>query len=83
MEKVGQSILKDMSASQPAPTPQEPAAPTPEQLAEAFYLTTHPRAWDQAMNDAWHRNIPDVYAAFEALRLAAIDRVMSRPSQGI
>jgi R67 dihydrofolate reductase len=28
----------------------------------------NPRMWDLEMNEAWHRNLPDVEAAFRALR---------------
>jgi hypothetical protein len=31
----------------------------------------NPRLWTEEMANAWHRNIPDVYAAFKALREAA------------
>ena len=30
----------------------------------------NPREWNRAQDNAWHRNLPDVYKAFEALRLS-------------
>ena len=38
----------------------------------ALELAINPRRWTREMDQAWHRNIPDLYAAFDALRAAAI-----------
>lgn len=32
-----------------------------------------PRRWTREMNDAWHQAIPDLQAAFDALRRAYVD----------
>jgi hypothetical protein len=37
-------------------------------LASEVDVLLNPRRWTQAQNDAWHRALPDVRAAFEALR---------------
>ena len=31
-------------------------------------LRLHPRFWTTEMSEAWHKNIPDLLKAFEALR---------------
>lgn len=31
-------------------------------------LALSPRKWTRAHSDAWHKHLPDMYAAFEALR---------------
>lgn len=28
----------------------------------------NPREWDRELNDAWHRNIPDLQKAFDAIK---------------
>lgn len=49
-------------------------APLPEAFPCVFYLASdvdvllNPRLWDKAQHEAWHRALPDVQAAFEALR---------------
>jgi len=35
-------------------------------------IALNPRRWTREMSDAWHKNIPDVNAAFEALRDTAL-----------
>lgn len=37
----------------------------------ALVAALSPRMWTREMSDAWHRNIPDVQAAFAALLKAA------------
>lgn len=32
----------------------------------------NPRLWDEEMNKAWHENIPDIQAAFKALKKCGI-----------
>jgi hypothetical protein len=34
----------------------------------------NPRRWTIEQDQAWHRNLPDVYAAFEALRSSLMGR---------
>lgn len=34
----------------------------------------NPREWDRELNDAWHRNIPDLQKAFDAIKNIAIKR---------
>ncbi len=39
-----------------------------EDYLKIIFQVLHPRLWTREMNEAWHKAIPDVYAAFEALR---------------
>lgn len=34
----------------------------------------NPRKWDQELNDAWHRSLPDLQKAFDAIKNVAINR---------
>ena len=34
----------------------------------------NPRKWDKELNDAWHKNIPDLQKAFDKIREIAIKR---------
>jgi hypothetical protein len=34
-----------------------------------FDVVMNPRRWTRQMNDAWHKNIPDLQAAFDALKV--------------
>lgn len=40
-------------------------------VPEGYVLVPLPRFWNKQQSDAWHRAIPDVYAAFDALAEAA------------
>lgn len=42
--------------------------PDATQYASALEKALNPRFWSSAQSAAWHRNIPDVQAAFDALR---------------
>ena len=37
-----------------------------------------PRRWDQELNDAWCRNIPDLQKAFDAIKDIAIKRAKDK-----
>jgi hypothetical protein len=41
-------------------------------------LVLNPRFWTRQQNDAWHRNIPNMQKAFDALR----DAALSAPERG-
>lgn len=37
-----------------------------------------PRRWNQELNDAWHKNIPDLQKAFDAIKDIAIKRAKNK-----
>lgn len=39
-----------------------------ERKDHVIELISNPMLWDTELNDAWHKNIPDVKKAFQALR---------------
>jgi hypothetical protein len=41
-------------------------------IEERLSVAMDPRRWSRAHHDAWHRNLPDVHAAFAALRQVAL-----------
>lgn len=43
-----------------------------EDPAAALLVALNPRAWTADMSDAWHKALPDINAAFAALREAAL-----------
>lgn len=47
--------------------------------AEPLEIALDPRRWTREMSEAWHQNIPDLMAAFAALRAAAVGSETVKP----
>ena len=63
-------MSEDSATRAVEPPAWKPGNPTWEAGWDSLAARIRPRAWTREMHDAWHRALPDVPAAFDALILA-------------
>ena len=49
-----------------------------DRLIEELEIALNPRFWGLEHHEAWHKNIPDVQKAFEALKAIALENAKSQ-----